>query len=620
MKRILCWLCYGLTGGLLAQPAVYHAGNEWLSLTEDRHSLMIYLDKPGLAPAQLDTLGWGVADWEASHPVQAETLLVTFTQPQTLPAPALATLLLPQPGLLRTAVYGHRLPDGLLVHPTQRVVYQPAAGFQAATFQALLAAHGGTGRGQTSTGIHWATLAAIDSVWPFLQALEASGMVSWSQPDFLAEPQAAADPFYPLQFYLHNTGQTIDGVAGMNDIDIDAPEAWGFTLGSPLITVAVMDEGVAPHEDLTDGLGQSRILPGYSIIDTVNGTGAPIAAGEAHGQACAGLVAASHNTTGIRGVAPGVRILPVYMPFSPFNPLSAIADGLNWAWQNGADVMSNSWTYYTCLANPFPVLTQAIDDGLLFGRGGLGLTFVFAAGNNSSCVGFPSSLPGVLAVGAVTHTGQVAPYSNTGPSLDLVAPSAGAIDNIRTMDRMGSDGYNVTGAGDLLDINYTRRFGGTSTATALTSGGAALLLSEFPYLTQAEVRQILQQSATDMGGLGFDDSTGHGRLNLYDALVLATSLFPLESAGTVLGDPVPARTWVQVQAGRGLSLQGLPAETGPYSLRLLDMQGRTVAQMQGQANAQGQLDWPLTGLATGLYVLQGYGPDHRPWQHRLRWP
>ena len=83
-----------------------------------------------------------------------------------------------------------------------------------------------------------------------------SGLVEFAHPNFLMDfvrhQTAPNDEFYPRQFYLHNTGQVIaDGHTGNPGADIKAPEAWGLTLGSANITVAILDDGVsANHPDL----------------------------------------------------------------------------------------------------------------------------------------------------------------------------------------------------------------------------------------------------------------------------------------------------------------------------------------------------------------------------------
>lgn len=145
---------------------------------------------------------------------------------------------------------------------------------------------------------------------------------------------------------------------------------------------------------------------------------------------------------------------------------------------------------------------------------------VFTSGNDDSpydhlTVRFPANVDGVLTVGAIDKNGNIHNYSCRGNSMDLVAPSGGNPGDVRTIDREGSDGY-VAG-------NYYDEFNGTSAACPQVAGVAALMLSVRPDLTEAQIRTTLQQTATDMGTTGFDNTYGYGRVNAFAAL---QSIFP----------------------------------------------------------------------------------------------
>tara|TARA_R110002049_G_C9147232_1_gene560000 strand:- start:602 stop:1825 length:1224 start_codon:yes stop_codon:yes gene_type:complete len=137
---------------------------------------------------------------------------------------------------------------------------------------------------------------------------------------------------------------------------------------------------------------------------------------------------------------------------------------------------------------------------------------VFAAGNLGGCVEYPASNANVISVGAVDNRGNLFNYSARGPELDLVAPSGLRFGDVgvRTLDRMGIAGDN--------NGNYRNDFDGTSAACPVVSGVAALILSMNPNLTQQEVRDILINTATDMGANGFDNNFGFGRVNALAAL------------------------------------------------------------------------------------------------------
>ena len=94
---------------------------------------------------------------------------------------------------------------------------------------------------------------------------------------------------------------------------------------------------------------------------------------------------------------------------------------------------------------------------------------------------FPATIPSTIGVGASTDFDYRSDYSEYGSGLSLVAPSNGGFGGITTTDRTGSDGYDATS-------DYTDTFGGTSSATPLMSGIAALLYSKNPNLTVAQLR------------------------------------------------------------------------------------------------------------------------------------
>ena len=198
-----------------------------------------------------------------------------------------------------------------------------------------------------------------------IHALAQENAIAWGEPDFKMEIQKRIDPKYSEQWFLNNTGGSIDGKALVNDLDIDAPEAWAISTGSSSVTVAVIDDGVEAHEDM------STLLTGYTPANSGDGT--PYASNDGHGQACAGIVAALHNEIGVRGVAPGVSVFSVNI-FHPSTTNSDLAVAINWAVNNGADVLSNSWGFNSCTTS-ISSLNSAFSNAATNGRGGLGCKF-----------------------------------------------------------------------------------------------------------------------------------------------------------------------------------------------------------------------------------------------------
>jgi subtilisin family serine protease len=242
---------------------------------------------------------------------------------------------------------------------------------------------------------------------------------------------------------------------------------------------------------------------------------------DSHGTPCAGLVAAF--SPGALGVAHEARLLPVKVFHA--DELASdefVANAIRYAGQH-ADVVSCSWS-----GGLNPDLQNALSDVATRGRGGRGCVVLFAAGNEeASTVAFPASHPSVIAVGASTDEGESAWYSNRGRELAVVAPSDGGRKRVFTTDvSIKGRGFNV-GAAALggKDGLYTNDFGGTSAATPMVAGVAALVLSANPALGAIDVRRMLCDTAVKIG-TGYDrkghsKAFGHGRVDATAAVEAA---------------------------------------------------------------------------------------------------
>lgn len=332
--------------------------------------------------------------------------------------------------------------------------------------------------------------------------------VKWCEPDMLSDYKTD-NPLYSWQYYLKNTGQS----GGKQGIDINIEPAWESVQGGSDVVVAIIDDGVDNnHEDM-----QGCVLNGYTA-GGYNSAGAPCNPSKydskPHGIACAGLIGALNNNIGIRGIASGVKILPVnifprYVAVkggSSSASNSEIANAINWTY-NKADVLSCSWGGGT----PSNAIVDAINSIQKYGRQGKGAVVVFSSGNKneidlSDSLSFPGSLKNVLTVGAIDSKGEKSWYSKFGSALNVVAPG----DGIVTLDRMGSLGYS-TG-------NYFYGFGGTSAACPQVAGIAALMISKNRELTEKQIREIIQNTARDLGDKGFDIKYGHGLVDATAAI------------------------------------------------------------------------------------------------------
>lgn len=397
-----------------------------------------------------------------------------------------------------------------------------------------------------------------------------SGLTRFSHPGFVSEIEfhqaIPNDPYFFNQFSLHNIGQVFtDGHSGTFDADIDAPEAWSITKGNNNIIIAVLDQGVTPdHPDLPNAR-QVRLM-GSNFADGDPNNPSP-RRDENHGNACAGIIAATQNNhEGIAGIAPNCRIMPLYIHGAS---VPRVADAITFAWQNGAHIISISWSYRQDGTNPnlFPLIRDAIIAATTQGRDGLGCVVVCSASNSAhhaqginGDVRFPSNVnvAGVLTVGASDRYDLQANYSPTSnpgsPNnqiIDIVAPShraysnqiAGETKECWTIDIPGYAGYNPvweTDGGSLPligsimpesginHLSYTARFGGTSYSCPQVSGVAALMLSVNPNLTQQQVFDIITATADKVGGYAYtngrSNELGFGRLNAYRAVMQSLAI------------------------------------------------------------------------------------------------
>lgn len=306
------------------------------------------------------------------------------------------------------------------------------------------------------------------------------------------EPSAAVnsgDRYFSQQWHLSNSGAN-----GTQFADINAENAWQISQGNSNVVIAILDDLIeTSHEDLV-----GKTMPVWNAFPSDGSgsmAGVSLSATDRHGTAVAGLAAAAtNNLKGVAGVAPKVMILPV-RTFDPTFPYDVINRAIRYAAEN-AQVLSMSWSLGETNLNE-PVIVQAIEYASVAKR----RVLVIAAGNEQGFdVAFPASLATQFPVIAVSATDasdelqkirdpvnecswgtQTAAYTVSAPGVDLP-----------TTDRMGPAGYCATDP----NKNYTL-FSGTSAATPVVAGVAALMLSfaSGVNLSPATVRNRLQQTA-----------------------------------------------------------------------------------------------------------------------------
>lgn len=343
------------------------------------------------------------------------------------------------------------------------------------------------------------------------------------------------DPLFPEQWHLKNTAQ----LGGALWADANVPSVWDTYKGTGII-IGIIDGGLEyTHPDIS---------PNYNtVLDfDYNGNDSDPSPGDVttdiHATSCAGVAAArGNNGLGGSGAAPEATLTG----FRLIAAANTDQDEAN-AFLTHNDVIhvkSNSWGWPDGdgYGGPDALAAAAYQTGTTSGRGGKGLIYVFAGGNglqygdNSNYDGYANS-PYVIAVGAVNDYGFQSYYSEPGANLLISAPSNGGLHNagIRTTDITGEGGYNNTAAGtnDLADRNYTKTFGGTSSACPLVSGIIALMLQANPNLGWRDVQEILIRTArknhrtdpewaTNQAGFSFNHKYGAGVVDAAAAVALA---------------------------------------------------------------------------------------------------
>ncbi|WP_282154534.1 S8 family serine peptidase [Cytobacillus gottheilii] len=269
--------------------------------------------------------------------------------------------------------------------------------------------------------------------------------------------------------------------------------------GKNKVKVAVIDTGVdASHPEL-----KNQIIANKNAMDPVKKGLA-----DSHGTHVAGIIAAEKNNgIGGYGIAPNADIISIDV----FNRAMTvtdytIAEGILEAIRQKADVINMSLGSYASSPLLKEAVKKAVDSGIVV---------VAAAGNDGADIlNYPASYEGVISVGATNASNQLAYFSTYGPSVDVVAPG----------DQVYSSVFDAGKGSSFVNMS------GTSMASPVVAGAAALLLSKHPDLTPYQVNYILTKTAKDLGTKGYDTKYGHGQIDLEKMLSFDPKKIPADPA------------------------------------------------------------------------------------------
>ncbi|MEA3248708.1 MAG: S8 family serine peptidase [Nanoarchaeota archaeon] len=276
------------------------------------------------------------------------------------------------------------------------------------------------------------------------------------------------------------------------DLQINADAIWNWGYDGSGVVVAILDTGVDDgHIELSDSVILTKNFVGGSDEDT-----------DGHGTHVSGIVTGNGvydiGGNSATGVSPGADIIvgKVCGPLYCYD--SDIEAGIEWAVENGADIISISLGggNYTGYCDEDPLANKsnwAVDQGVVV---------VASAGNENSDVVSPACITKVISVGAVDKNDVRASWSNYGEALDFVAPGVSILST-----------YSCHVQGLNCNNYYYANGDGTSMSAPHVAGMIALILQANPSLNPAQVKQLLIDTAVDLGDPGRDDYYGYGRID-----------------------------------------------------------------------------------------------------------
>jgi subtilisin family serine protease len=388
------------------------------------------------------------------------------------------------------------------------------------------------------------------------------------------------------------------------------------------VDIALIDSGVAPVNGLT---APGKIINGPDFSLESPATNLRYMDTYGHGTHMAGIIAGRDNgatgpysgdTTDFLGMAPDARIVNLKVADAHGNTdVSQILVAIDWVVRHrhdhGMNIRVLNLSYGTDATQDYSIDPLAYATEVAWRDG---IVVVAAAGNSGDGAGLtdPAYDPTILAVGAATAptmTDQTLPGDSVAPfssalstaarNVDLVAPGS----HIQSLRDPGSYIDQTYGATGLIDSRFFRG-SGTSQATAIASGAAALVIQQHPGITPDQVKSLLEASATPINGASY--AQGNGELNISAALSQAvTSGTQSNTQSTGLGSVDGSRGTAQlIQHGVALS--------GEQDILGNTLTGAELAQSEAGSNTS--LDsawlsgrWRSTSWAGTAWVV--YGQD-----------
>ncbi|MDK2839911.1 MAG: hypothetical protein PWQ83_1480 [Thermosipho sp. (in: thermotogales)] len=291
---------------------------------------------------------------------------------------------------------------------------------------------------------------------------------------------------------------------------LNVKDVWDMRYTGKGVIVAVVDSGVdGTHPDL-----KGQVIEGYRPkTGEILPADTDSSFGGAHGTHVAGTIAASDNSLGIIGVAPDAKIMPIVIfDVEGYVGDDAVADGIIWAVDHGADILQNSWGGWGYSYTLKEAFDYALDRDVVV---------TVSAGNDHTDqhLHYPSGYPGIIQVAAVEFNGgeyRTTWFSNRSDAITVGAPG---VDILSTVPQATALGYEDAELADSFGGLYAF-YQGTSMACPHVSGVVALLKEKYPNAKVWQIRKLIEQGAVDIDKAGYDHDSGFGLVNAKNSINL----------------------------------------------------------------------------------------------------